>query len=718
MKFVLLPSAARVRRRIALVTGVGLVAASAAALPPAPAGATSPAGSTEAASGVATVPPIDSTSRESVRSAYQNVYVPHHQQAHTWTGGNVSQCAEGRLGAASLDAALTTLNFYREMAGVRQVTSDATANARAQRVALLMDANDALSHHPPRTWRCWTSQADADAAVSALALSPGMPGAIDLYINDPGAQNTSVGHRAHLLAPDASVVGIGGTPAGAAFLLHETQGLHPGLVPWPSAGYFPTSLLPQSRRWSITTGGASTWDLSGAEVTVLNQRGVPVPVTVLDNMPGRISFEPSVSTADGSDTRYTVIIDDVTRNGAPASYSYTVTLFDASRAEGTAEGEVNWSRHPTVTGTPAVGEVLAVDVGEFTPRGVVADAEEPHVTWWHTGTGTQVGQGATYQVTPNDAGRRLTARVAMVVYGDGNAEPTTGTSSAVTDKVGAAEPTHAPQNSAAPTISGDPAVGSTLTADPGAWTGAPSYTYQWFRGAAAISGAVGRTYRPAAGDAGAHLRVRVTGSNSVGSTFAYSSSFGPIEQREVSVVNEVPPSVKGASRVGQTLRVADPGTWSVPLDENSTVTYYWFRNDMPFSNSHPNYRLQPGDLGDRIRVAVAVTRDDQQGYADAGTYTIERGVAAKPKGRAAHKGTGRVGTSLKGIPPKWNKSLAAHGITLRYQWLRNGKVVSGRTSRKYRLTRADRGTRLVFRVKAVWPGHLTGVSTSRPTRIR
>ena len=60
--------------------------------------------------------------------------------------------------------------------------------------------------------------------------------------------------------------------------------------------------------------------------------------------------------------------------------------------------------------------------------------------------------------------------------------------------------------------------GQTLTADPGAWTGAPtSYQYAWQRcnssgnGCGTISGATGTTYLLVAADNGHTIRVEVTG---------------------------------------------------------------------------------------------------------------------------------------------------------------------------------------------------------------
>ena len=85
--------------------------------------------------------------------------------------------------------------------------------------------------------------------------------------------------------------------------------------------------------------------------------------------------------------------------------------------------------------------------------------------------------------------------------------------------------TAAPSNASAPTISGQAAVGSTLTADPGTWRGsAPiSFQYQWqvcdANGNACgnIAGETDKTYKVRAADVGDTLRVRVIASNGDGS---------------------------------------------------------------------------------------------------------------------------------------------------------------------------------------------------------
>ena len=88
----------------------------------------------------------------------------------------------------------------------------------------------------------------------------------------------------------------------------------------------------------------------------------------------------------------------------------------------------------------------------------------------------------------------------------------------------------APSNTAPPTLSGTARIGETLTASQGTWNGTTpiSYAYQWQRcdqngaGCNAITGATSTSYTLTSSDQDNTLRVRVTASNSAGSSTATS----------------------------------------------------------------------------------------------------------------------------------------------------------------------------------------------------
>lgn len=107
------------------------------------------------------------------------------------------------------------------------------------------------------------------------------------------------------------------------------------------------------------------------------------------------------------------------------------------------------------------------------------------------------------KATPIDD--RMTGTVTVAVSGD----ETWGSASA-------------PVNNVLPAISGVAQVGEELTAWPGEWSGAPSFTYAWKNDGVAISGATDRTYTPVVGDVDDNITVTVTATNSAGNASATS----------------------------------------------------------------------------------------------------------------------------------------------------------------------------------------------------
>jgi hypothetical protein len=89
----------------------------------------------------------------------------------------------------------------------------------------------------------------------------------------------------------------------------------------------------------------------------------------------------------------------------------------------------------------------------------------------------------------------------------------------------------APENTAAPMISGTARVGETLTCSEGTWTADPtSYTYNWLRDGSAITGAGSSTYTVQAADEGHTLTCEVTARNTAGSASAPSGNSEKIRE--------------------------------------------------------------------------------------------------------------------------------------------------------------------------------------------
>ena len=176
---------------------------------------------------------------------------------------------------------------------------------------------------------------------------------------------------------------------------------------------------------------------------------------------------------------------------------------------------------PVITGRPVPGQVLTAYDGVWTGA-----PSRFHFIWRRCAGRCQRLKGArgtTYVVTRGDLGRRVTLTVEAV-----NAAGT-GSATALLDipVATARRAAGQPINSTAPSISGQPVVGSTLNASRGSWSGYPtSYKYQWYQCAGTCSGIAGATsssYVVAAGDAAHTLVAAVTASNTVGAATAVSA---------------------------------------------------------------------------------------------------------------------------------------------------------------------------------------------------
>ena len=197
---------------------------------------------------------------------------------------------------------------------------------------------------------------------------------------------------------------------------------------------------------------------------------------------------------------------------------------------------------PRISGTAVEGSVLTASNGTWSGTGPFNFTYRwlrcPATGGGASGEGCVAIAGATfrrYTLRQADVGRRIRVRVTAA-----NSE---GSASAVSNATAVVQPASTagpPRNTAAPTISGTPQVGQTLTANNGNWTGAQpmTFSYRWRRCAATgascsdISGATGKTYVLTSADQGTTLRVRVTARNARGSASATSAPSGVVAKAE------------------------------------------------------------------------------------------------------------------------------------------------------------------------------------------
>ena len=285
-------------------------------------------------------PWVDTQNRQQVVNFYLNDYLASEGVSSGWTG-NVGSCMSGTTSSAFKEAMLRRLNYFRAMAGVPALDGFwADYNNKAQAAALMMSAEDRLSHSPGTDWACYTESGSQGAGSSNLYLGVYGPSAISGYIQDPGSSNYVAGHRRWILYPQSKYLGTGDippspgySPANALWVFDTANmwGPRPDTrevyVAWPPPGYVPYQVI--YARWSFAYDEA---DFTNATV-VMSKNGAPLALTVNPVVNGygenTLVWEPVDSFgAPTADVVYQVTVNNVVINGSPQSFSYTVTMIN------------------------------------------------------------------------------------------------------------------------------------------------------------------------------------------------------------------------------------------------------------------------------------------------------------------------------------------------------------------------------------------------------
>ena len=77
------------------------------------------------------------------------------------------------------------------------------------------------------------------------------------------------------------------------------------------------------------------------------------------------------------------------------------------------------------------------------------------------------------------------------------------------------------------------------------------------------------------------------------------------------------------------------------------------------------------------------------------------------------QGSGGVGTAMTVVPPVWDMP----DVVTTYQWLRDGRTITGATGDVYELTTADYDRKVTVAATGRRVGYLTGRSTSEPITV-
>lgn len=298
-----------------------------------------------------------------------------------------------------------------------------------------------------------------------------------------------------------------------------------------------------------------------------------------------------------------------------------------------------------------------------------------------------------------------------------------------------ARSTVAPSNTTPPAISGTAAVGSTLSASPGSWSGDTpiSYAYTWQRcndaGASctAIPGATAPTYTLLSADAAGRVRVSVVASNVSGVASALSAATAQVSATQAPR-NTAGPTISGSGAQGQTLTMSQ-GTWTGPTP--ITFTYQWRRCDTAGNNCVDASSVVPAntielaaaDVGRTIRGIVYARNTGGTTTAITPPSVVISAAATGPSNTAAPaiSGTAALGQTLTLATGSWGGPTP---ITYTYQWKRcdaSGNACTDAssviTTNTIGLTATDVGKTIRGIVYAKGPNGATTAATSAQTAV-
>ncbi len=271
------------------------------------------------------------TARQKVLDDYNQNYLGSAVTNVGWTGSTTT-CTPGTVGADVDAKVLQRINYFRRQVGLNDnITLDVVKNQKCMQAALMMQANNALNHTPPNTWKCYTADGASAAGVSNLGLGYNSTNALSGMMQDGGSGNTACGHRRWILFSRALTMGHGSTTGSMALWViggaspTPPAGM-PEFISWPPKGFVVATLV--YPRWSFSIPSA---DFSAATVSMTDNNGNTLSCNIVSTVSGygdnSIIWEPTgVITNSSSDQKYTVTLSNVKIGADTKTFKYEVTV--------------------------------------------------------------------------------------------------------------------------------------------------------------------------------------------------------------------------------------------------------------------------------------------------------------------------------------------------------------------------------------------------------
>lgn len=347
----------------------------------------------------------------------------------------------------------------------------------------------------------------------------------------------------------------------------------------------------------------------------------------------------------------------------------------------TVGGKSSW---PTTSGVAQVGRTLTASAGAWS-AGTALEYQ------WYAGD--EPINGATRSTLVLTTAQ-LNLPIFVQVWGRTGPRSYEGKESDWTDEVIASFTL----TTAAPTISGALASGSTVTAKPGAWTAGTTFSYQWYANGRAVTGATAATFTIGTAQRGAALSVKVTGKKAGYLTASRTSG------TTAKVATAATPTVAGRASVGSTL-TAKPGTWTA----GTALSYRWYADGVAIANAtRATFTITNKQVGKGITVTITGRKSGYATVAKSSKATLRVPRVGTP----TVAGRAYATVTLTAKPGTWSS-----GTAYTYQWYSNGRALTNATKSTLTLNNGHIGKRITVKVTGRKSGYTTVSKTSAATAV-
>lgn len=212
---------------------------------------------------------------------------------------------QGSLKTSTMQNGLNMLNFSRYLAGLNDVSLDATYNDGCQAGALVLESTLQFTHNPINYFNMDTTLFNKGAASCASSLlmdgigysDVALAAVVSAHLDNTNTLN-SLEERRKLLNPKMGKTGFGLINSTSLVEANDTSNTtsNPNYVAWPSPGYFPIE-----RFYNTDSSKGLTWSISLDSTQYGKNYSDQVVVTLQNKITNQTTvFSNGMSNADGS----------------------------------------------------------------------------------------------------------------------------------------------------------------------------------------------------------------------------------------------------------------------------------------------------------------------------------------------------------------------------------------------------------------------------------